>query len=152
MTGKDPVAVYAKEFNPKGSWYRGDAAASCIFEMSDGVIFTYRASWCAEGCHTDWNGDWRLIGDKGTLECVGDFEPLGEVVAGDTGFYRKHVPAKVPKSPMKYESMHGHLREMLAYMRKGAMPQCECHDNIKSLAMVFGAIESSKKGKRVSIG
>jgi len=44
MTGADPVAVYAKEFNPKGSWYSGDVAASAIFEMSDGVMFTYRGS------------------------------------------------------------------------------------------------------------
>ena len=27
----------------------------------------------------------------------------------------------------------------------------ECHDNIKSLAMVFGAIESAKLGQRVAI-
>ena len=56
MTGADPVAVYALEFNPAGSWYKGDVAASCIFEMSNGVVFTYRGSWCAEGCHTSWNG------------------------------------------------------------------------------------------------
>ncbi|MDQ3812671.1 MAG: Gfo/Idh/MocA family oxidoreductase, partial [Armatimonadota bacterium] len=52
FTGLDPVAVYAHEFNPRGSWYRGDVAASCIFEMTQGVVFTYRGSWCAEGCHT----------------------------------------------------------------------------------------------------
>ena len=40
MTGADPVAVYALEFNPKGSWYKGDVAASCIFEMSNGVVFS----------------------------------------------------------------------------------------------------------------
>jgi hypothetical protein len=27
----------------------------------------------------------------------------------------------------------------------------ECHDNIKSLAMVFGAIESAAAGRRVAI-
>jgi len=31
------------------------------------------------------------------------------------------------------------------------MPQSECHDNIKSLSMVFAAIESAKKGRRVLI-
>ena len=50
MGGVDPVAVYAKEFNPKGSWYRGDVSAMCIFEMTESVLFTFRGSWCAEGC------------------------------------------------------------------------------------------------------
>ena len=66
MTGLDPVSVYAHEFNPHGSWTQGDDAASCIFEMTNGVIFTYRGSWCAEGCPTSWNGDWRFVGDRGT--------------------------------------------------------------------------------------
>lgn len=28
MSGADPVAVYAKEFNPAGSWYKGDVSAT----------------------------------------------------------------------------------------------------------------------------
>ena len=52
MTGADPEHVYTVEYNPHGSWYRGDAAASCIFEMSNGVVFTFNGSWAAEGCAT----------------------------------------------------------------------------------------------------
>ena len=151
MTGADPVAVYAKEFNPKGSWYKGDVAASCIFEMSDGVIFTYRGSWCAEGCHTSWNGDWRIIGDKGTLLYDHDQDPTGEVVVSKAGFHRQKKELKVATSPLQYGGMHGALREMLAFIRTGRKPQTECHDNIKSLAMVFAVIESSTKGKTVPV-
>ena len=151
VTGEDPVAVYAQEFNPKGSWYKGDVAASCIFEMTNGVVFTYRGSWCAEGCQTSWNGDWRLIGDKGTLLYDHDQEPNGQVIAAKGGFTRAMKDIKVPKGSMKYGGMHGGLREMLAFLRTGKPSQCECHDNIKSLAMVFGVIESSKKGRRIPI-
>jgi predicted dehydrogenase len=151
MTGADPVAVYAKEFNPFDSWYKGDAAASCIFEMSNGVIFTYRGSWCAEGCHTSWNGDWRIIGHRGTVLMAGDGQPNGQIVAGDTGFNRPLEDLNVPESPLEFGGMHGALREMLSYLRTGEMPQTECHDNIKSLAMVFAAMESSRKGKRVPV-
>ena len=151
MSGQDPVAVYAREFNPAGSWYRGDAAASCIFEMTNGVIFTYRGSWCAEGCHTSWNGDWRLIGDKGTLLLEKDQAPAGEVVSGDSGFHRPKKPLKPVAAKVARTAMHGGLCEMLAYLRKGTVPQTQCQDNIKSLAMVFAAIESSKKGKRVPV-
>jgi predicted dehydrogenase len=152
MTGADPVAVYAREFNPKGSWYKGDVAASCIFEMTNGVIFTYRGSWCAEGCPTSWHGDWRIIGDKGTIIYERDGEPHGQVVSGKvTGFSAPLKKAPIAKSNMKHTGMHGALREMLQYLRTGKKPQCECHDNIKSLAMVFSAIESSNKGRRVPV-
>ncbi len=152
MTAADPVAVYAKEFNPKGSWYKNEVAASCIFEMTKGVIFTYRGSWCAEGCSTSWHGDWRFIGDKGTLMYERDGDPHGQVLKGKVaGFGANFRPAKVAKSSMKYMGMHGALREMLAYIRTRKKPQCECHDNIKSLAMVFAAIESSNKGRRIPV-
>jgi len=154
MTGADPVAVYAVEFNPAGSWYTGDVAASCIFEMTDGVMFTYRGSWCAEGCHTSWNGDWRIIGTKGTLLYEQDNEPTGQVLtAKKGGFNRETKPLKPLKPRVTRGGQHGALRELLAFLRSGGtkVPQCECHDNIQSLAMVFAVIESSKKGRRVPV-
>ncbi len=96
LSGADPVAVYAKEFNPKGSWYKGDAAASCIFEMSNGVIFTYRGSWCAEGFTTNWSGNWRFITDRGTLLYEHEKDPQAEVVASDEGFHRRTQPVEMP--------------------------------------------------------
>jgi predicted dehydrogenase len=151
LTGCDPVAVYAKEFNPKGSWYKGDVAASCIFEMSDGVVFTYRGSWCAEGYHTSWNGDWRIIGSKGTLMCEKDADPVAQVAVGNDGFHRRLEEVEIASSKLTHAGMHGALVELLTFLRTGRKPQTECHDNIKSLAMVFGAIESAKKGRRVEI-
>ena len=152
MTGADPVAVYALEFNPKGSWYQGDAAATCVFEMSNGVVFTHRGSWCSEGCHTSWNGDWRIAGERGTLRLSDDLTPHGQVVAADTSdFNRPLKDLTMLPSPMTVTGMHGALQEMLAYLRTGAMPQTECHDNIKSLAMVFAAMESSRKKRRVPV-
>jgi len=151
MTGCDALAVYAKEFNPNGSWYAGDPAASCIFEMTDGVVFTLRGSWCAEGCPTSWNGNWRLIGDAGTILYEYDQQPRGQVVAGDQGFMRPLKELEMPAPSLQQTDMHGALREMLRFLRTGKVPQTECHDNIKSLAMVFAAIESSRRGRRVPV-
>lgn len=151
LTGADPVAVYAMEFNPKGSWYKGDVAATCIFEMSDSSVFTYRGSWCAEGFPTSWNGDWRIVGNKGTILFEKDEEPRTQIVDGTEGF---HVPMKdvqIPVPEMAARSMKHGLCDMLEFLRSGKTPETECHDNIKSLAMVFAAIESARKGERVLI-
>jgi predicted dehydrogenase len=151
FSGRNAVSVYAEEFNPAGSWYKGDVAANCLFEMEDGLRFAYRGSWCSEGMHTGWNGNWRLIGTAGTLIYEGDQTITGEIVAGDTGFIRPKAPATIAESPMTHFTMHGALREMLEFLRTGRKPQTECHDNNHSLAMVFAAIKSAREGRRVSL-
>ena len=151
VSGCDPVAVYCEEFNPAGSWYKGDSSANAVFQMTDGVRFAYRGSWCAEGCDTSWNGNWRFIGTQGTILYENDCAPTGELVAGRTGFSRPKKPIAVRPVAMKADGMHGALREMIAFLRTRRKPQCESHDNIKSLAMVFAAIESSRKGRRIPV-
>jgi predicted dehydrogenase len=66
ITGADAVSVYCQEFNPPGSWYDGNASAICIFEMSNGSVFTYRGSWCAEGLNILGG---RLARYRNTREC-----------------------------------------------------------------------------------
>jgi predicted dehydrogenase len=145
-------SVYCEEFNPVGSWYRGDVSANCLFELDEGVRFAYRGSWCAEGCHTSWNGDWRLIGTDGTLLYAGEGEPRGEVVDGAMPrFNLPTVDMRIDKVMVEKTGMHGALAEMLDFIRQGKTPQTECHDNIHSLAMVHAAIASSREGRRVTI-
>ena len=151
LSHADPVAVYAREFNPAGSWFKGDASASCIFEMSNGIVFTYRGSWCSDGFPTSWNGAWRLTGELGTIVMENDEMPRGQKVVGAEGFRRSLKDLDAPAPKLEFFNMHGALREMLEFLRTGRKPQTECHDNIQSLAMVLGAVESSKKGRRVVI-
>ena len=49
---------------------------------------------------------------------------------------------------------HGHtglIRDFIRCIREGDAPQTVCTDNIKSLAMVFGAIASADCRRRVTI-
>jgi predicted dehydrogenase len=43
------------------------------------------------------------------------------------------------------------IREFLDAVRNGTAPQTVCTDNIRSLAMVHGAVESAASGRRVAI-
>ncbi len=150
ISGADPVAVYAEEFNPSWSWYDGDACATCLFEMSDNLRFTYRGSWCAEGLHSSWEGNWRAVGDKGTAIWDGSDKIVGEVLESANGFHSTMRPIETHSQTIKW-GIEGSLLEFLDALRTGKTPQGECHDNIKSLAMVFGALESNKRKQRVDI-
>lgn len=154
ITGADPVSVYCHEFNPPGSWYAGNAAAVCIFEMSDGSVFAYRGSWCAEGAPTSWDASWRVVGERGTIIWDGHAELYAEVVAptDQTGkFLRDHERIELPKTWQGRPGHEGCLDEMFAALAEGRRAETDCRDNIKSMAMVYGAIDSAKSGKKIDL-
>ncbi|MBD8065246.1 Gfo/Idh/MocA family oxidoreductase [Devosia sp. PTR5] len=153
MAGTAPKAVYCLETNPRGSWYRHGAAANAIFEFADDIVFNYRGSWCAEGANTSWESAWRITGTKGTLVWDGAERFEARVVSGDTGFFRDLVEIDVPP-PANESRTHGHasvIAEFLDALEAGRAPETASTDNIKSLAMVFAAIESARTGQRVTI-
>lgn len=150
LSGADPVSVYAEEYNPSWSWYKGNACANCLFAMSNGLRFTYRGSWCAEGLPTSWDGDWRAVGSNGTAIWEKNGTPYAEIVSGDEGFQRP-VERQEEAATDIARGIKGSLKEFLGALQTGETPQGECHDNLKSLAMVFAAVESAKRGERVKI-
>jgi predicted dehydrogenase len=146
-----PVAVYCEEFNPPWSWYQGDASAVAIFEMAGGARFTYRGSWCAEGRHTAWEAEWRAVGPRGTATWDGAENLLADTVAETGGFHSTFTQSSGEIDRDVPHGIAGSLRDFLHALRTGDTPMGECHDNIKSLAMVFGAIESATTRRRVHI-
>lgn len=153
MSGKVPLAVYCHETNPAGSWNAHGAAANAIFEFSDGVTFGYRGSWVAEGAPTNWDASWRIIGTKGTLLWDGADQFEARVLAGSEGFFRPLEPIDVPE-PSDISQTLGHASVIAAFLsalETGQAPETAGSDNIKSLAMVFGAVESARTRARVEI-
>ena len=153
LSGSDPLSVYCHEWNPAGSWYDHDASAVAVFEMTGGLVYTYRGSWCAEGRNTSWECDWRIVGERGTLSWDGGDGIGAETVVGTGGFRSETEEAAVlvedfgPKSG----GHQGLLRDFTHCVLHGGRPETVCTDNIKSLAMVFGAIESATGGRKVDI-
>ena len=153
ITGADPVSVFCREWNPVGSWYDHDASAICIFEMSNGLIFTYRGSWCAEGLNTSWECDWRVVGTRGSATWDGGELIEAQSVKKANQFHSVMKDVKVPV-PARKDRIGGHaglIDEFIHCVRSGQTPETICTDNVKSLAMVFSSIESAQKGRTVKI-
>jgi predicted dehydrogenase len=151
ISGTDPVSVYCREWNPAGSWYDHDASAVAVFQMSGGLVYTYRGSWCSEGLNTTWECDWRVIGQKGSAKWDGAERFQAEVVAKSGGFRSELESVEVPVTEDKSGGHGGVIREFVQCVLHGGAPETSAADNIKSLAMVFGAIESAKQGREVEI-
>jgi predicted dehydrogenase len=154
LTGADPVSVYCQEFNLDGSWFAGDASAVCVFELSGGIVFCYRGSWTAEGARTSWESSWRIAGSAGTAIWQGDDPPYAETPTGEPrpgNLWRDGVRVDAKTDWQGRPHHAGCLDEMLAALAAGRPPETDCHDNVKSIAMVFAAIESARAGRKVDV-
>ncbi|MGC8782278.1 MAG: Gfo/Idh/MocA family protein [Anaerolineae bacterium] len=153
IAGADATAVYCHEWNPTGSWYDHGASAVAIFEMTQGVVCAYRGSWCAEGLRTTWECDWRIVGTLGSVKWDGATGFQTQVVAETGGFMSKMQDLELPAfdDSAKVGGHAGLIRDFVHCVQTGATPETVAADNIKSLAMVFGAIESAETKQRVRI-
>jgi len=152
LSGATPAGVYCHEWNPPGSWYAEGASAAAIFEMTKGVVCTYRGSWCAEGLSTSWECDWRIVGTRGSATWDGGNNFCAERTKGNEGFIRPKEEVAFALPAAGTES--GHLiciRDFLDCVRSGREPETICTDNIKTLAMVLSAIDSAERRQRVTI-
>ncbi|MBX3084518.1 MAG: Gfo/Idh/MocA family oxidoreductase [Anaerolineae bacterium] len=153
ISGADAVSVYCEEFNPTWSWWKHDACATALFEMTGGLRYTYRGSWCSDGRHTSWESEWRAVGPLGSATWDGDQQIIADIVdAPGEGLFVGTKPLHVTPDSTDFASgVAGSLREFLRALKTNTTPMCECHDNFKSLAMVFAAIESAATGRRVPV-
>ncbi|MGX5844080.1 Gfo/Idh/MocA family protein [Mesorhizobium sp. ArgA1] len=154
MVGGEPAGVYCQEWEPANSWYRQGSSASAVFDLGGGKVFTYAGSWCADGFRTSWEGSWRIVAERGSLIWDGNDTLKAEmVVLGRDGLFAKTQPIDV--LPLdSADRVGGHLgiiRDFMQAIETGTEPETRGADNIKSLAMVFGAIESAETGRRVAI-
>ncbi|GAB0116730.1 Gfo/Idh/MocA family protein [Acidisoma sp. 7E03] len=154
LSGRDAEAVYAREWNPVGSWFAHDAAAAAIFEMTGGAFFTYRGSWVAQGLGTSWESSWRILCENGSLMWDGHDDIRAERV-GPPRQRLFDTASEIEIPPLAAgDVIGGHrgvMQDFLAAVRGGAAPETRGEDNIKSFAMVMGAIRSAEGGARVAI-
>jgi predicted dehydrogenase len=141
MTATQPVAVLCHEFNPPWSWFRHGSSATAVFEMSNGIVFTYRGSWVAPGAETEWEAQWRIVGELGTLLWDGAAAPRIALADGSE-----------LEVPVEYAGRLGHdgaLDEMFAALAGGRPSATDHREHAASLAMCFAAVASAESGRRV---
>ncbi len=164
--GVDPVRVYALGWGPRWSYFTHQSACQALLEMTKGVHVTYDANWVARGQETGWNGDWRIECSEGAIWVS---EKGGRMVVElDPGSGRaKGRRVKVKPAGRSYDSYERagatklvrmrttdqeySLTEMVNAISRRRQPETSGKDNLKSIGMVFAAIDSIKRGRPVEI-
>lgn len=151
LLGADPVSLWAQGWNPDWSWYKGDASTTVFVEMrlrGEGpartVRVTYTGSWCANGGETPWNGEWKVLCDDGCARMVGD---RVAVQRRDGKPWDEVAAVKLERGGQDWL-----LHEFVSAVREGRAPETSAEDNLRSIEMVFAAVESMKTGRVVALG
>ncbi|MBN2302202.1 MAG: Gfo/Idh/MocA family oxidoreductase [Lentisphaerae bacterium] len=147
ITGLDAVSVTGVAWNPPWSNYKGKCSSSIVFEMNNGAHVVYTASWCAKGQFTNWNGDWHVEGSKGTL--VYRNNVITHYDVPEVYKVKKTREVKM-KSPGKM-SQEFVLNDFVKSVKAGKRPRTDVYDNVRSIGMVFAAVQAVKTGKRVRV-
>jgi predicted dehydrogenase len=159
VTGQNAKAVFCEEWIPKNSWYSSGPSVVAVFRMAAGVRFSYRASWCADGFRTSWDGSWRIIGTEGTLIWDGEEDLRAERLPADhlttqPNAFLKEMETVLPAAEPDPAQTRGHfsvMHQFLSAATGGPLPETVSSDNIHSLAMVLAAVESAEQGRWVEV-
>lgn len=143
VLGADPVSVHAITWNQPWGWHAGDAAHAIVFAFESGLMATHVCVGCAVGSQTGWNGDWRIEGPKGSITWDKDKMWHAHLHRTEERINEEIFPLAVPPSEQAM------LDEFFAAIRENREPECSARDNLGSLRMVFGAIQSSQEGRKV---
>jgi predicted dehydrogenase len=150
IIGLEPVRISARSWNPKWSWFAGNAATSVFVETSTGATVVYTASWVSQGWETTWDGDWRIQGQGGEIHWANN-----EVVIRPSDLFKtvfmkgaveRNGTLQASLVPMDVEERWAVLLEFAASIQEGRDPETNATDNLRSIALVLGALMSVKRG------
>jgi predicted dehydrogenase len=150
VLGIEPAVVRARSWNPPWSPFAGNASCRIEMEGQDGAIVVYTGSWASTGRHTSWDGDWDVEGDRGGLYWGDNRVEIRFASLFDTVFMRGAVERggvmEVELDALEYEERDATLAELAGAIAEGRPAETGARDNLRSLALVLGAIRSAEAG------
>lgn len=154
-TGFEPAEVTARSWNPKWSWFKGDASAAATFRSTTGAVAVYSASWVSQGWQTTWDGDWRIQGSEGEIHWADNAISLSP----QSVFTSVFVPGAREAGgrlnfdlvPMAAEDRLATLAAFHHAVSYDEEPETSGVDNLRTLATVLAVRTSVERNETVTL-
>jgi predicted dehydrogenase len=150
MTQREVISVVAMEHDTPDNAFEHPSNAICLIRLRQNVPVVWDGDWCARGGPvTSWEGEWQFIGDKARLFWDGNIDGKNltsirlEVPGGEPRELLTHEPVGERRLPV--------LKHFIESIKEAKQPEPSIHDNRKTLAVVFGSLESVLKKKEVRL-
>lgn len=152
IAGLEPVRLVARSWNPSWSRFRGNACCVIELETVTGAHIVYTGSWVSRAHETTWDGDWELQGPRGSMRWAHNRIEVRYASPFDTvfmaGALERGGVMHVELDRLAHEERAGVLDELAGAIEETRDPETNARDNLRSLALVLGAITSASGGGR----
>lgn len=147
ITGRNIVRVFARTFRPAWSWYAHHPGLKMVLELENGGFFSYSGDWSARGRDTNWNGNWRLQCEHGSIHyesSTGKDERI--VVARSSRGFSHDVQeeALTWDTPAKL-GQAATLQMFAQAIRTGQKCEISAEENLWSFGAVMAALKSEQE-------
>ena len=147
VTTYKAVKVSGSAWNPPWSNYKGQCSSTALFEMNNGARVLYNASWCAKGGFCDWNANWQIECEKGTVTYRN-----GEIrVYHVPKLYKLEKTEILTHTAPPLTAQNYVLDEFIRCVKTRKQPNTVAKDNIRSVGMVFATVNAIETGRKVDV-
>ena len=143
LAGSDCETIAGWEWKTDSPSFDGECCGLYVAKMTNGTVASYEGSCLAAGTQNAWHQEYyRAECESGAVvldrDCVvRTYEHIGRG--------RMRVEDVEPARP-EYEGHKWIINEFIEWLDGGPEPATVLQDNIKSAAMLFGAVEASRVG------
>ena len=112
--------------------------------LSGGATVLYEGDWATRAPETSWNGDWELTGERGRLTWTGT---PADIMASTLILQpRGEEPRRLPVPELERSDRAASLAAFREAVMTEREPETSARDNIRSLAIVLGCVDSIESG------
>jgi predicted dehydrogenase len=148
LASGDCAQIATLEWNPPWSNSKGEFCALCILRMTNGVRASYEGNATAAGEQNPWRHEsYRVECEDGSATVGLDQTVRVHRHTHGGGLVTREVPAPAPHR-------EGHawiVAEFLDWLDGGPSPATTLQDNMRTAAMIFGAIEAAWRRQSVDV-
>jgi Predicted dehydrogenases and related proteins len=150
MTQREVITLVAMEHDTPDNAFKHPSNAICLLRLQQDVPVVWDGDWCARGgSGTSWEGEWQFIGNKARLFWDGNID--GKNLTS----VRLEIPGEEPRALLTHEPVWERrlpvLEHFIESIKRGEQPEPSVVDNRKTLAVVFGSLESVLKKTEVRL-
>jgi len=154
IIGREPRTVDCRAWKPSWAGYDDPPAATAIIDFWDDVTVSYRGSQLSQGRPTAWAGEWLMEFEQGTVTWTsrGDRSGLRSAEGDAVSVYRHGTaPARIPLPHLELMDRAGTLDAFTRALATGMTPESAAAENLGSLALALGAIQSAERREPVQL-
>ena len=149
MTRHEVISVVAVEHDTPDNAFKHPSNALCLMRLEGEIPVVWDGDWCARGTVTSWEGEWQFVGSRGRLFWDGVVDESFRTSV------RLEIPGQETQELMSLEPVQERRLPLLEHFIEsiggGQQPEPSIEDNRKTLAVVFGSLESVLKKREVRL-